>query len=189
MPARAAESQLESYRKLGYHAALATFEPASAVTPVTASAPFVAENYFQTLYDIWYPPTPAMQQHRAAHSARYDRLIHELRTEARVAGLLDLLAPGPTPPPPPRKWLTADRPADQREFALGFASELFEFIASVYEDLGLVHQANLRHPRAQGWVRIFHHWLEVDVVRDAWLRRYQASYSKRFQSFVKTNIL
>ena len=72
---------------------------------------------------------------------------------------------------------------------MGFASELFEFISTVYDDLGLVHPANLLHPRTQGWITIFRRWFQVDVVRNAWLICYAHSYANRFQSFVETNLL
>ena len=52
---------------------------------------------------------------------------------------------------------------------MGFASELFEFIWTVYDDLGLVHASNRLHPRTQGWLKLFKRWFEVDVVRGVWV--------------------
>src|SRR5262249_22730399 len=141
--------------------------------------PFIATEYFETLAEIWLPPTPEMLEHRSAHAARYDALIHELRTDARLGGLLELLVA----PNASQTWRTDTRTPEAWESALGFASELFEFMWTVYDDLGLVHAANLLHPRAQGWVRIFRRWLAVDVMRDAWTTRYRESYSDRFRAF------
>jgi hypothetical protein len=105
-----------------------------------------------------------------------------VRSNDKLSGLLPVLIdPGPT-----GAWHV--RPPADQDFATAFAVDLFEFAWTVYNDLNLVHPANLDHPHSRGWLSIFRNWWRVDVVSAAW-NRYRGSYSREFQLFVTTNIL
>jgi hypothetical protein len=174
------ESQFESYRTLGYHVARSTFQPAR---PDTLDCQRLDErrDYFRSLKDIWYPPTPEMALHQAAHAARYDDLLQRLRTDSRLAGLMETLFN-----PVDGRW-TAGRPDPDVEYARGFTSELFEFIWTVYADLNLVQPANLEHPHSRGWIGIFGKWSKVDAVQGGW-NTYRESYSPQFRLFARSHV-
>jgi hypothetical protein len=174
------ESQFESYRTLGHHIARSTLQPAR---PDTLDCLRLDQrhDYFRSLKDIWYPPTPEMTLHQAMHAARYDQLLLRLRTDARLAGLLErLFNPGNG------KWTEGRQDADV-EYARGFASELLEFIWTVYADLNLVQPANLEHPHSRGWIGIFGKWSKVDAVQDGW-SIYRDSYSPQFRLFARSQV-
>jgi hypothetical protein len=174
------ESQFESYRRLGQHIGRTVFEPTG-----TSGGQCVRladrQQYFEALRDIWYPPTPEMEQYQAAHAARYDALLQQMRVEPRLGGLLDrLFDPGDG------HW-TSGRTEAEKTYARGFCSELLEFIWTVYTDLNLVQPVKLQHPHSQGWVDIFKKWSQVDIVQEGWAG-YRDSYSRRFQLFARNNV-
>jgi hypothetical protein len=173
------ESQFESYRRLGIHVIHTVFEPVKKLSSDLAGT----RSYFDTLSKVWYPPTPEMEQYRAAHATRYDTLIEQFRANDKLPGLLRLLLE-PPPGMPPHAWTASDA---HRDGAGTFLLDLFEFVWTVYEDLALVHPANLRHPHSRGWIMIFKRWWEVDVISGAW-DRYREHYSRDFQLFVETHI-
>ena len=170
------ESQFESYRRLGRHIAITAFRPA-AIDPA-----FAADSFFGHMHDLWYPATPEMEKYRAAHAARYDTLLHQLRTSDKAAGLLPLLlcAQGEC------CWRLPT--GADREFAMGAAYEMFEFLWGVYNDLNFAETGNLDHPHARGWLEIVSRWGSVDVVADAW-RRYGSTYADAFQLFVAAHVM
>jgi len=174
------ESQFESYRQLGHHVGRSTFEPANpAAFDCGRLGP--RRDYFASLKDIWYPPTPEMERHQAAHVARFDALLQHVRAEARLSGLMDrLFNPGDG------GW-SQGRPQDAVEYARGFASELLEFAWTVYSDLNLVEPVNLDHPHSKGWIAIFTNWSKVDVVQAGWTT-YRDSYSPQFRLFARTQL-
>jgi hypothetical protein len=169
------ESQFESYRRLGLHVMHTVLAPVENLPADSTSTP----TYFETLSNVWYPPTAEMERYQSVHAARYLSLIEKLRTDGRLAGLLPLLLE-PAAAPPSRSWKAS---AQDRDHALAFAVELLEFAWTLYGDLGLVHPANLRHPHTVGWIEIFKRWWSVDVVHEAW-NRYGRQYSREFQIFV-----
>ena len=174
------ESQFESYRALGHHVGLSVFAPAR---PDTFNCDRLdeREGFFQSLKDIWYPPTPEMERHRARHAERFDELLRQARTEARLSGLLErLFNPGDG------LWAHG-RPPEDAEYARGFTSEMLEFMWTVYVDLNLVQPVNLAHPHSRGWVEIFSKWSQVDAVRDGW-RVYGESYSAEFRLFAESHL-
>ena len=174
------ESQFESYRTLGYHVGRSTFEPAR---PDTLDCRRLdgRRAYFESLKDIWYPPTPEMERHRADHAARFDALLQHVRTEARLSGLMErLFDPGD------RGW-THGRPDADVEYARGFTSELLEFVWTVYTDLNLVQPVNLDHPHSRGWIAIFEKWSKVDAVQRGW-NAYRDSYSPQFHLFARSQL-
>jgi hypothetical protein len=172
------ESQFESYRRLGLHVIHTVFAPVGHEVPESPAA-----KCFATLANVWHPPTPEMEMYRAAHAARYDALVEQLRSDDQLGGLLPLLLES-TQGAPPYAWKSSQ---SERDYAVTVALDLLEFAWTVYENLGLVHPANLRHPHTRGWIAIFRRWWNVDVVADAWTR-YGRQYSWEFRLFVATYV-
>ena len=175
------ESQFESYRRLGHHAAMATFQPGRPGA-LQCSDSQQRHEYFANLKNIWCPFTPEMQHYSPSHSALFQSLLQEVRTDAKLAGLFDLLFDR-DPAHSALDWKTAH--ADNADYCVRFCSKLIEFIFTVYMQLRLVFPENLSHPFAQGWLEIFSNWSRIDVIRDAWLR-YGPGYTKAFQIFAES---
>jgi hypothetical protein len=176
------ESQFESYRRLGHHVAYSTLKPArpDALTCTTRQG---RTDYFSNLRSTWAAFTPEMKQYSVDHSARYRQLLQEIRTDAKLAGLFDMMFD--RDPQHESKWKET-RGADV-DYAVRFSSELIEFIFIVYLQLQLVLPENLNHPFAMGWLDIFKSWVRIDVIQDGW-KKYGSGYTKAFQIFVESEI-
>ena len=173
------ESQFESYRRLGLHVARSTFEPAVQRAYGTYAE---REALFEGLRDIWFPPTPQMDEFQARHSERYGDLIRRLREDSRLTGLLDkLYTPGDG------LWKTSTRSPADIDYAVEFTSELIEFMEVVYLDLDLVYPPNAAHPHSQGWIAVFRKCARIDVVLDGWAK-FGPSYSPRFKRFATDTV-
>jgi hypothetical protein len=173
------ESQFESYRMLGHHIGQTAFAPAG-----DASGCHDLDGrreFFARLKGIWYPPTPAMVRHQAAHAARYDTLMQHMRADHRLSGLVErLLSPGDG------AW-TAGREPAAIDDARSFAGELLQFVWTIYVELNLVQPDQLAHPHSRGWVDIFKRWCDVDVIRSAWALS-RDTYSQQFRLFAHTHL-
>lgn len=176
------ESQFESYRRLGHHAAMATFQPGRPISLQCGKRKQRSE-YFENLKNIWCPLTPEMQRYSPDHSSSFQALLQEVRTDPKLAGLFDLLFER-DPDLSPLDWKTTH--AQDADYGVRFCSKLIEFIFIVYLQLRLVFPENLTHPFAEGWLEIFRNWGRVDVIREAWLR-YGSGYTKAFQIFAESD--
>jgi len=177
------ESQFESYRRLGHHAAMATFLPGHPGA-LHCNDKEQRREYFRNLTSVWCPFTPEMQRYSAEHSKLLQSLFQEIRTEMKLDGLLDLLF-NRDPHHPGLDWKKTH--TGNGDYAARFCSKLIEFIFIVYMQLRLVFPENLAHPFSGGWLTIFQNWGRIDVVQDAWLR-YGKSYSRAFQIFAESQV-
>jgi Patatin-like phospholipase len=173
------ESQFESYRRLGHHVALATFDPAR---PEIKDCSELAQRreYFDNLGTIWFAPTPEMDRYSAEHSNRYDALLRRIREDALLPGFFDrLFYPLDVP------WeKEAGRTAAQIEHARGVSFELIEFMFVVYLELNLVLPEKRDHPFSKGWYLIFNNWSQIDAVQHGW-ETYRDGYSTSFRLFAQ----
>jgi hypothetical protein len=169
------ESQFESYRRLGHHVALSVFEPAGAENKNCVCREIAGRtDYFETLWNIWWAPTPEMDRFTAAHTTSYEKLLAKARTDKDIPGFFDAMF-GDT-----NNW--EGHTIVQFESAVRFSSELIEFIFMVFNQLDLVLLEKREHPYALGWSRIFNKWAKIDAVQEGW-NRYHDSYSPSFQRF------
>jgi len=175
------ESQFESYRRLGHHVAMATFQPGRPETLDCCDNEGRSE-YFESLKKAWCPLTPEMQRYASDHSKLLESLFQEVRTDPKLEGLLDLLF-NRDPSHPGLDWKET-HPANA-DYGIRYCSKLIEFIFLVYLQLKLVFPDNVSHPFSKGWLDIFKSWSKIDVVQDAWIR-YGDSYSKAFQIFAES---
>ena len=198
------ESQFESYRRLGHHICFSVFEPAGTVPLVDCTDEHDAQarerhhqrrlqlaqiwpcaslsdrkQYFQSLRDTWWAPTPEMDRFSAAHTARYEELLTKARTDKALPGFFKMMFSGDG------NWKKG-RGAEEIEYAIQFCSELIEFIWMVFNQLELVLPEKRDHPYARGWSRIFTKWTKIDVVQDGW-KRYRDSYSIAFRRFAESH--
>ncbi|HXJ88212.1 MAG TPA: hypothetical protein VMS18_15435 [Candidatus Binatia bacterium] len=177
------ESQFESYRRLGHHAAMATFLPGRPEA-LQCSDKHQRQALFENLKSVWCPPTPEMQRYSADHSKLFQSLLQEIRTDTKLEGFLDLLFDR-DPNHSALEWEKVHR--EDAEYAIRFCSKLIEFMFVVYMQLRLVFPDNLSHPFSRGWVDIFKSWSRIDVIQDSW-RRYGNSYSRAFQIFAESTV-
>jgi hypothetical protein len=198
------ESQFESYRRLGHHVCFSVFEPAGTVPLVDCTDEQDAQGrelrhqrrvhleqmwpcaslsdrkqYFQSLGDIWWAPTPEMDRFTAAHTARYEELLTKARTDKDLPGFFKMMFSDDG------NWKRG-RSDEEIEYAVQFSSELIEFIWMVFNQLELVLPEKRDHPYARGWSRIFTKWTKIDVVQDGW-KRYRDSYSTGFRRFAESH--
>jgi len=172
------ESQFESYRRLGHHVASSVLEPAGAsCTACVCKMIDGRETYFDSLWRIWWAPTPEMDRFSSAHTARYEELLAKARTDKDIPGFFDAMFSGNP------NW--KEEHNEQIEAGVRFSFELIEFIFTVFNQLNLVLLEKRQHPYARGWSVIFTQWAKIDVVRDGW-KRYRASYTPSFQRFVES---
>jgi len=179
------ESQFESYRRLGHHAAMATFQPGRSsclhLDSLQCNDSKQRREYFENLKSIWCPPTPEMRRNSQNHRALFQALLQEVRTDPKLDSLFDLLFYEGSDAVR-LDWEKAN--PESADYGIRFCSKIIEFMFIIYMQLKLVFPENLAHPFSQGWLEIFRRWANIDVVRDSWLR-YGPSYSKAFQIFVE----
>jgi hypothetical protein len=198
------ESQFESYRRLGHHVCFSVFEPAGTVPLVDCTDeqderareryhqrrlhlaqiwPCASlsdrKQYFQSLRDTWWAPTPEMDRFTTAHTARYEELLTKARTDKGLPGFFKMMFSDDA------NWKKGHSD-EEIEYGVQFSSELIEFIWMVFNQLELVLPEKRDHPYARGWSRIFTKWTKIDVVRDGW-KRYRDSYSTAFRRFAESH--
>lgn len=174
------ESQFESYRRLGHHVAISTFEPARPDANDCARLPNRNE-YFWTLRGIWYARTPEMDLHSAEHSKRYEALLRRIREDKHLPGFYEMLfTPGAG------QWETNRTPTEVAH-ARATSSDLIEFIFLVYLELNLVLPERRTHPFSIGWYRVFRNWTQIDAVQEGW-KTYCHGYSRSFRLFAEREL-
>jgi hypothetical protein len=179
-----AESQFESYRKLGYHIAAEVFRRAGIDRAFGREAMFVA------LKQKWYPPSAAVKRTFSRHTEQLKALHEQQRSDADLR-FLDLqiypewnrLMEGKHGVYPSRLSM----PAKAAELRAGFyfCSNLLGLMESVYIDLDL--EDDFDHPDNRGWINLFKHWSWSTMFR-ATYAVCCATYGARFQTFCRTRL-
>lgn len=178
-----AETQFESYRRLGHHVAMTAMQPALPPTSNRISHRSQLDKLFERMYAIWYPPSPEMEKHQGDHLKQYESILSELRARAELAGLAECLNDERTwEQAPTIVWMPPPNPVNSREYALQFANSLLDFMFTVYQNLALAFPDNRVSPRADWWVCLFRRWCRVTLLHDAW-RSHVAMHSPEFRLF------
>ena len=175
---RFTESQFESYRRLGHHIGMNTFEPAT----VGDHGRIGVRSLFENLLQIWYPPAPELQAHSAENTAQAERLLLELRSELELEGLAKVLFT-PSIDPLVKHWAPVDAAA--KDYALQFGNSLIDFMSTVYNNLQLAFMDNRTSPHAKGWIALFRKWCNTDLIQEAW-QQFGDTYPQEFQLFART---
>jgi hypothetical protein len=167
------ESQFESYRVLGRSIAITALKPACTRQDSAYSRQEKTRGFFNRLYDVWYPITPAIERHLSDHGAQFDSLLRELRSKDETAANANaLFRTGAVD-------LRADATTAEKDYFNAFALSLFDFMWRVFNDLDLQIESNRVHPQGDIWIRTFMKWTEMNFVREAWPTygdRYPASF-------------
>jgi predicted acylesterase/phospholipase RssA len=179
-----AESQFESYRKLGYHITREVFMSAGVDEKLGRESMFVA------LKQKWHPPSAAVKQAFSRHADQLKLLQAaqksdpELRfLDAQIYPEWNRLMQGKQAVYPPRLSM----PAKASELRAGFyfCSTLLGLMESVYIDLNLEDEYD--HPDNRGWVNLFKHWSWSTMVR-ATYAVCCGTYGARFQTFCRSKL-
>ena len=174
------ESQFESYRRLGQHIGLNTFQPAMTGQQYESRT---VGTLFENLKQIWYPPTPELQEHFSEHTAHAERLLTELRSEPELQGLAEALFSPPGHGP--KHWTAKDKASEA--YALQFGNSLIDFMSVVYRNLQLAFLDNRTSPHAYGWITLFQKWCDTALVRRAW-EKFGDTYPEEFKMFARSEL-
>jgi hypothetical protein len=179
-----AESQFESYRKLGYHLAQEVFKSAGIERARGRESMFVA------LKQKWYPPSTAVKTAFSRHADQLkilqaaQRNDPELRfLDAQIYPEWSRLMEGKRAAYPARLSMPAK--ASELRSGFYFCSNLLGLMESVYIDLNL--EDDFDHPDNRGWINLFKHWSWSTMFRGTYAVCC-ATYGARFQRFCETRL-
>jgi hypothetical protein len=177
------ESQFESYRKLGLHIVNSTFALNSAfAVPDKLLEDWYssAESYqkdkahlFGRLWDVLYPPSPAIQKSFTKHADDYTKLVDAISKGQNTSYLDNTLF---------NKWLQFPPAAPNTREGRYLCADFLQLMENVYLDLQLDDPTQRDHPANFGWLTLFRQWAVSDPFMDAW-RIAGDTYGKPFQEF------
>ena len=195
-----AEAQFESYRRLGYHVAMDTFEPAlawmramhemhmsaSTDTEITAPADLDLETFFHAVRRMGIPQSASIREAFTRHTEQLDRIFERLRTSEDDLDFLDAqiypewmsVMAGSTPTL--KRDLFVPTSARKRRSGFYFCNSLIQLMENVYVDLELEIEHD--HPDNRGWMNLFRHWAWSGMFRATWAVC-GSTYGIRFQNF------
>jgi hypothetical protein len=180
------ESQFESYRRLGLHAANTIFRNTAEEIPLASSR----ERFFRMLSQQWHPPSRAVQSKFTAHTRTLSELVERLRQDSDLRFLHTQINPEwqtlmreAFDPPRPEDWL----PNKERELRAGylFCNSIIQLMENVYIDLNL--EEEWAHPDNRGWMNLFNHWVWSSMFRVTWAAS-ASCYGARFQNFCQKRL-
>jgi hypothetical protein len=172
------ESQFESYRTLGRLIGLTSLKNACKHDDHGELVCVDRKEFFERMYDIWYPSTPAIEQHLSRHGERFEALVRELRTMKDYAQHVGQMFD------PKVKALSGSKHPGSSEYQKALALSIYDFMWQVFNDLDLHLASNREHPHAEVWMQTFRRWLAMDFLQDAW-SDYGVRYPRIFHTFLK----
>lgn len=165
------ESQFESYRKLGHHAAMCALEPARKWSDWDPASNNVTP-LFDSLNNHWYPLNPALLAHSGTHTRGLKDLFNTIRNSVVLQSLGGELFPGggfqAQPGDPVAEYF--------------FCMTLLQLVEDVYVDFGLERSEWRDDPRIGGWMTIFRTWRKIPRVVETWAAG-RRTFRKDFQQF------
>jgi len=167
------ESQFESYRALGYHAADQTLSPSESWHPWTSTMDSV-KPLFTALGDHWYRLNPKLRGTASKHTATLARLLDTLRKNPGLQHLGGQLFPNSGIPPAETARNTVE------EFY--FCMALIQLVEDIYFEFELERKEWFEDPRIGGWRHLFRTWKDVPIVAATWAAEYK-TFREDFQRF------
>ena len=179
------ESQFESYRALGEHAA---DEVLGAVRPFDAGDSL--ESYFVELQKRWYPPSRSAAARSGRHVGALDGILETIRATPDLA-FLDLqiypVLDGLAPTPDGAAGQDRHVPTDVAQLRSGFSvcQRMLALMEEVYHDLALESDAD--HPDNRGWINLFRRWWWSRMFKFTWSVT-AGTHGARFQTFCERRL-
>ncbi len=160
------ESQFESYRRLGCHIA----GKALSSSKLRGND---REKFFHDLYEVWYPPSKAVDENSPAHAEIYMRVLDAVRREEKLDAL------------DPELFRAFPHENEWTHNSGHICNSLIQLMERVFYDLGLEDLDERRHPYVRGWLNIFEYWVSRDAFEKTW-QVTENSYPQRFREFYKS---
>jgi hypothetical protein len=169
------ETQFESYRTLGYHAANAALEPARHwdSRPSHQYEEREVASLFMRLGDHWAAVNPALRPHAIKHTQTLNKMMDTLRESPALWRLAAELFPGS----PASSALLSTPEAD-----FYFCMTLIQLVEDVYFDFNLDDSKWRGDPRIHGWHTLFVRWKNAPTMQRVWASQ-RDTYRKDFQVF------
>jgi hypothetical protein len=167
------ESQFESYRRLGYHIATTTFEPA---LRLLAGTGVNLENVFEAAERTWFPLSAAIESTATKHTQTYLALLETLRTTPALAFLDRELFPEST-------LVAGPAPTEPSRDAFYFCTALVQLLEDIWLDFSLDDPLQQRSPYVEGWLELYRRWIRNSPALRATWAVVRMTYNSRFQAF------
>jgi hypothetical protein len=167
------EPQFESYRKLGYHIGLRTFESASEHYNIGSER----AAFFDHINALWFPPTREVTEFATTHMREYADLLEKLRGDRKLESLDPAMFPG-------LATMASVLPNRSRDTFL-FCNQMIRFMERVYTELRL--EEDRQHPYKRAWLEVFKAWAKSEPFEDAW-HVCKPTYTERFRRFYDDTI-
>lgn len=174
------ESQFESYRTLGRFIGMTSLKNACQKDGKGGVECGGRSDYFNRMYDTWYPATPAIEQHLNEHESQFEAILSELRSKSGYAQSVNELFDK-------TRQLLSLSSTDDLQYFDALALTIFDFIWQVFNDLDLHLASSREHPQAEAWMNTFQRWLEMNFMRLAW-DVYRMRYPESFHFFLKQHL-
>ena len=190
-----AESQFESYRKLGRHIAERALDRAGSTSRTLAAM-------FTDLRYGWFATARASTATFTRHAGALDSLVEQMRNDPELAFLDESFWPewqvvvDDLVKKPRARAAAAAKPTTPRvrkltpeEFRAGFyfCLSLIQLMENVFLDLHLDEPAQRRHPDNRGWMNLFRHFSWAGMFRLTWAIA-ASTYGARFQNFCRESL-
>lgn len=183
-----AETQFESYRRLGHHVAMSAMQPALPPEEQAIRERNEVDGLFDRMYQIWYPRTPEMEKHLADHLKQYEGILAELRGRKELVGLETRLNDDRTwAETMVVEWNPPMYPENSGDYSMQFANSLLDFMYTVYTNLQMAFPDNRVSPHADWWMCLFRRWCRVTLVQNAWLQ-HVPMYPQEFRLFARREL-
>ncbi len=166
------ESQFESYRKLGYHVADKALSGVK-LDNEDAKGRF---HFFESLAQIWYPRSAAVEKNSPAHTEIYSRILDAVRLDKDLGNLDGDLFEG-----------YAAEATGWSHNSGHLCNSFIQLMERVFYDLGLEDRATWEHPYVKGWLAIFDYWVNREAFKKAWAVT-KHSYPARFCQFYDSRV-
>ena len=168
------ESQFESYRALGRHAADQIF---SKTTLVKRHGDL--GSLFCGLQMTWLPPTTAALGVFTKHANAYSALLERLSADSELRFLDSELLPGVA------ASATTTPTTDAMRRARFLVTGFIQLMEDVYVDLNLEDDAQRKHQQNRGWMVLFKLWKTGAVMNAVW-KDLGGTYGAAFGRFFDT---
>jgi len=166
------ESQFESYRALGYHAADSTLSPSELWRPWAPQMGSV-QKLFEGLRDYWYPVNPNIREGATRLGERLADLLQTIQNTPELQELGAELFPK-------SGIVSTAKPNRVAEFY--FCMSVLQLVEDVYFELELDREQWFSDPRIGGWRTLFKTWKKVPAMASVWAAQ-RSTFREDFQQF------
>ena len=173
-----AESQFESYRRLGLHVVRSAFDgvpKAQAMTGDSQADTVTLIETFQALSRRWYAPIPVSAEAATRLADAYVVTMRRLASDPELEPLYrELVTSSPT------------QSVKATPAMMAFGMELFQLMQNVFTEFKLEGDFNQANPRNSGWIDVFNKWLQSDLLYHHIWPGLSNDYHAIFRQFVDT---